>query len=90
MEMDDKKPLTHQEMLDQINLDHLDKRYADKIKDIFRENISVLQSATYDLPKTPIMMEEPQINPRYKNACLSCKFTNVPLHWQKKVAAVLD
>ena len=87
--LDNKKPLTNEEMLEQINLEHLDKQKADKIRQIFKENIEVLQRSTYDLPKTPLLTAEPRINPRYSNACLSCKFTNIPLHWQKPVAAVL-
>ena len=49
-----------------------------------------MQRSTYDLPKTNFLVAEPRINPRYSKACLSCKFVNIPYHWQAPVASILQ
>ena len=81
---------TEKELLDEIDLQHMDFEDQEKIRKIFKENIACLSVSEMDIPICPLVTAKPELNEdAKKKGVQNCKFRDIPVQIKDQVDKVL-
>ena len=71
--------MTPQEVMDAIDIKHIDKKYHQEIKDLFMKYHTTLSKNDIDIPEAKNYVAEPVIKPEYLNKFMAVKYR--PVNW---------
>lgn len=84
------KWLTPQEVVDAIDITHIDKKYHAEIKEMFMRFHTTLSKNDHDIPEAKNYIADPVIKPEYLNKFMAVKYRPVNWNIKEEVQAILD
>ena len=92
-EVDDEGiPKSKAELLNQIDMKHIPRRYRPNILNVFDKHAEVLETHTFNCPPTPLVealidIDQTKIK---KDDCWKCKKHDIPLQYQEAYGTIID
>ena len=87
----DTKRKTDKELLEELDLSHLDAEVQTRVRGIFKDNIQIFSRSAMDVPACPLITAKPELTEEAKKKGIqNTKFRPIPAQIKDKVDALLD
>ena len=87
----DTKRKTDKELLEELDLSHLDTEVQTRVRGIFKDNIQIFSRSAMDVPACPLITAKPELTEEAKKKGIqNTKFRPIPAQIKDKVDALLD
>ena len=87
----DTKKKTDEELLAELDLEHLDEDIRNRVHGIFKNNIKVFARSEYDIPPCPLITAKPELTEEAKKKGIqNTRFRPIPAQVKDKVDQILD
>ena len=85
------KEKTDEELLAELDLEHLDEEIRNRVQGIFKDNIKVFAKSEYDIPTCPLITAKPELTEEAKRKGIqNTRFRPIPAQIKDKVDNLLD
>ena len=87
----DTKRKTDKELLEELDLSHLEAEVQNRVRGIFQDNIQIFSRSAMDVPACPLITAKPELTEEAKKKGIqNTKFRPIPAQIKDKVDSLLD